>query len=55
MEFDEIALRPCTLKDCAALSLVGAATFLEAFAGILDGIRSKPMRNILANRIAVRG
>ncbi|MEO6803796.1 MAG: GNAT family N-acetyltransferase, partial [Granulicella sp.] len=37
MEFDEIALRPCTLKDCAALSLVGAATFLEAFAGILDG------------------
>jgi ribosomal protein S18 acetylase RimI-like enzyme len=37
MKFDEIALRPCSLKDCAALSLVGAATFLEAFAGILDG------------------
>jgi ribosomal protein S18 acetylase RimI-like enzyme len=37
MKFDEIALRPCTLKDCAALSLVGAATFLESFAGILDG------------------
>jgi ribosomal protein S18 acetylase RimI-like enzyme len=37
MKFDEIVLRPCTLKDCAALSLVGAATFLEAFAGILDG------------------
>jgi hypothetical protein len=34
MEFDEIALRPCILKDCATLSLVGAATFLEAFAGI---------------------
>jgi ribosomal protein S18 acetylase RimI-like enzyme len=37
MKFDEIVLRTCTLKDCAALSLVGAATFLEAFAGILDG------------------
>jgi ribosomal protein S18 acetylase RimI-like enzyme len=37
MKFDGIALRACTLKDCAALSLVGAATFLEAFAGFLDG------------------
>ncbi|HEY0263483.1 MAG TPA: GNAT family N-acetyltransferase [Granulicella sp.] len=37
MYLDEIALRPCTLKDSAALALVGAATFLESFAGILDG------------------
>ncbi|NYF78516.1 GNAT family N-acetyltransferase [Granulicella arctica] len=37
MELDDIALRSCTLKDTAALALVGAATFLEAFAGTLDG------------------
>jgi ribosomal protein S18 acetylase RimI-like enzyme len=36
-EFDEIALRACSHKDCGALALVGAATFLESFAGILDG------------------
>lgn len=37
MKPDETILRRCTLRDCPALSLVGAATFLEAFAGILDG------------------
>lgn len=37
MDFDAIALRPCTLNDAAALALIGAATFLESFAGILDG------------------
>lgn len=37
MEFDEVAVRACTVQDCAALALVGAATFLEAFAGTLDG------------------
>jgi ribosomal protein S18 acetylase RimI-like enzyme len=30
-------VRRCTQADVAALSLVGAATFLESFAGILDG------------------
>src|SRR4051812_29296900 len=30
-------LRPCTPDDAAALALVGAATFLETFAGVLDG------------------
>ena len=32
-----IAIRPCVKGDEAALALVGQATFLEAFAGILDG------------------
>ncbi len=31
------AIRPCTLQDAPALGLVGAATFLETFAGKLDG------------------
>jgi ribosomal protein S18 acetylase RimI-like enzyme len=31
------AIRRCTADDAAALALVGAATFLESFAGILDG------------------
>jgi ribosomal protein S18 acetylase RimI-like enzyme len=30
-------LRECTPADAEALSLVGAATFLETFAGVLDG------------------
>ncbi len=30
-------LRPCTPADADALGLVGAATFLETFAGVLDG------------------
>jgi len=30
-------LRPCTRGDEDALSLVGQATFLETFAGVLDG------------------
>lgn len=33
----EIGLRPCMDGDEAALALVGQATFLETFAGILDG------------------
>ena len=32
-----ISLRPCVKGDEQALALVGQATFLEAFAGILDG------------------
>lgn len=34
---DQVALRPCVLEDAEALALVAAATFLEAFAGILPG------------------
>ncbi|HEY4032158.1 MAG TPA: N-acetyltransferase [Caulobacteraceae bacterium] len=30
-------LRECTAADAEALALVGAATFLETFAGVLDG------------------
>ena len=33
----EIALRTCVPGDEEALALVGAATFLETFAGLLDG------------------
>lgn len=32
-----ISIRPCAPGDEQALALVGQATFLEAFAGILDG------------------
>ena len=32
-----ITIRPCGKGDEQALALVGQATFLEAFAGILDG------------------
>ena len=32
-----ITIRPCVKGDEQALALVGQATFLEAFAGILDG------------------
>ncbi len=34
---DAVALRPCRLQDAEALALVAAATFLEAFAGLLPG------------------
>lgn len=34
---DAVALRPCGLEDAEALALVAAATFLEAFAGVLPG------------------
>ena len=34
---DDVVLRRCSLQDAEALALVGAATFLEAFAGILPG------------------
>lgn len=30
-------IRPCTPADAEALGVVGAATFLETFAGVLDG------------------
>jgi len=33
----DISLRPCILGDEAALALVGQATFLETFSGILAG------------------
>ncbi|MEL6362832.1 MAG: N-acetyltransferase [Pseudomonadota bacterium] len=33
----EYHIRPCTQEDVDALSLVGQATFLEAFAGVLEG------------------
>ena len=33
----EVNLRACVPADAAALALVGQATFLETFAGILDG------------------
>lgn len=32
-----VTIRPCTDADAEALGLVGAATFLETFAGVLDG------------------
>lgn len=34
---DQVVLRPCELGDAEALALVGAATWLEAFAGVLPG------------------
>jgi ribosomal protein S18 acetylase RimI-like enzyme len=33
----DIHIRPCTAADAAALALVGQATFLETFAGVLAG------------------
>ncbi len=30
-------VRPCTAADAETLALVGAATFLQTFAGVLDG------------------
>jgi ribosomal protein S18 acetylase RimI-like enzyme len=37
MSFHEIALRRCNVDDAPALSIVGAGTLLEAFAGMVDG------------------
>ena len=37
MSFDEIVVRGCGLEDVSTLALVGAATFLEAYAGLLEG------------------
>ncbi|HEY1730287.1 MAG TPA: GNAT family N-acetyltransferase [Terriglobales bacterium] len=37
MQLDGIALRQCTVDHASTLALIGAATFLEAFAGTLDG------------------
>lgn len=34
---DEVNIRPCALGDESALALIGQATFLETFAGILGG------------------
>ncbi len=33
----EIAIRPCTPDDAGRLSVVAAATFVETYAGIVDG------------------
>jgi diamine N-acetyltransferase len=33
----EVNIRPCASGDESALALIGQATFLETFAGILDG------------------
>jgi ribosomal protein S18 acetylase RimI-like enzyme len=37
MQLDGIALRQCTVDHASTLALIGAATFLESFAGTLDG------------------
>ncbi len=37
MQFDEISLRRCTVEDAEALATIGSATFLESFAGVLEG------------------
>ncbi len=37
MPVDPIRLQPCTVDDAATLALIGGATFLDAFAGVLDG------------------
>lgn len=37
MQFDGISLKACTIEDAEALGAIGAATFLEAFAGVLEG------------------
>jgi ribosomal protein S18 acetylase RimI-like enzyme len=37
MQLDGIALRQCTVDDASTLALIGAATFLESFAGFVDG------------------
>ena len=34
---DEIVVRPAGMEDAAMLALVGAATFLDGFAGVLPG------------------
>lgn len=37
MQFDEISLRRCGVDHALALATVGSATFLESFAGTLEG------------------
>ena len=37
MQLDGIALQQCTVDHASTLALIGAATFLESFAGTLDG------------------
>lgn len=37
MQLDGIALRQCTVDHASTLALIGAATFLESFAGFVDG------------------
>lgn len=37
MQFDEISLRRCGIDHALALATVGSATFLESFAGTLEG------------------
>ena len=37
MQFDGISLKPCTIEDAGALATIGSATFLESFAGVLEG------------------
>ena len=37
LSVDDVVLRRCTVDDASRLAVVGAATFLEAFAGRLDG------------------
>jgi len=37
MMSDKIQFKSCRVDDAAALSLIGQATFVETFAGILDG------------------
>ncbi len=37
MTVDTIRLEPCSVEHAATLALVGGATFLDAYAGVLDG------------------
>lgn len=37
MALEEIGIRRCSVEDAATLALVGAATFLDAFSGVLPG------------------
>lgn len=37
MQFDGISLKPCTIEDAGTLATIGSATFLESFAGVLEG------------------
>lgn len=34
---ENIEIRPCGMEDAERLAIVGAATFLETFAGVVDG------------------
>jgi ribosomal protein S18 acetylase RimI-like enzyme len=37
MQFDQVSLRAAGVDDAPALATIGSATFLESFAGILEG------------------